>query len=441
MATVFLARDLKHDRRVAVKVLHPELSASLGSERFLREIRIAAQLTHPHILPVHDSGESDGVLFYVMPFVEGESLRDLLTRTKQLPLDQALRIAREIADALNCAHRTGVIHRDIKPENILLEADHAVVADFGIARAVGVAGAERLTGTGLAVGTPAYMSPEQAAGGDVDPRSDLYSLACVLYEMLAGQPPFIDLLASAVLVKQATQVPAPLLAQRPDAPRELALATHTLLSKNPASRPRTAAEARAMLERSVAPRARPAVDTAPFASTVQSAAAPRLTFVRAAAACAIVAMLGAAVLVWANRTGAGARAANVPPWGSVAAAATAPSSPPRERANAPAPSKNPAAREETRPFVPAALQPAAQHADPPPQLAGGVPLGLPFQVAEDERRPVLLGQAGDFLVEHLSTDLDFPDERISRHLKRERHYRAGGTGRQPGLELNVSPRP
>src|SRR5688572_13104967 len=177
MATVYLARDLKHDRPVAVKALHPELAAYLGAERFLREIRIAARLTHPHILPLHDSGEAGGVLYYVMPFVEGESLRDLLTRVKQLPLDQAVRITREVADALRYAHTHDVVHRDIKPENILLEAEHAVVADFGIARAIGAAGGDKLTQTGLAVGTPAYMSPEQAAGGsDVDARSDLYSL-------------------------------------------------------------------------------------------------------------------------------------------------------------------------------------------------------------------------------------------------------------------------
>ena len=195
MATVYLAHDLKHDRKVAIKVLRPELVHALGPERFLREIATTANLHHPHILPLYDSGRtaepSGALLYYVMPFVEGESLRDRLKREKQLPLDDALRIAREVADALSYAHGHGVIHRDIKPENILLESGHALVADFGIARAVSTAGADRLTDTGLALGTPAYMSPEQAAGDrDVDGRTDLYSLGCVLYEMLAGQPPF-----------------------------------------------------------------------------------------------------------------------------------------------------------------------------------------------------------------------------------------------------------
>ena len=187
MATVYLAEDVKHDRKVAVKVLRPELAAVLGAARFLREITTTANLRHPHILPLYDSGEADELLFYVMPYVEGETLRDLLDREKQLPLDDAFKITREVADALSYAHARGVIHRDIKPENILLESGHAVVADFGIARAVSAAGSEQLTQTGMAVGTPAYMSPEQASGiGDVDGRSDLYALGCVLYEMLAG---------------------------------------------------------------------------------------------------------------------------------------------------------------------------------------------------------------------------------------------------------------
>ncbi|MDH3571239.1 MAG: serine/threonine protein kinase, partial [Gemmatimonadota bacterium] len=191
MATVYLAEDVKHHRPVALKVLRPELAAALGPERFLREIEIAANLHHPHILPLYDSGEAEGFLYYVMPYVEGESLRDRLEREKQLAIDDALQVAREVADALSYAHAHGVIHRDIKPENILLESGHAVVADFGIARAVDAAGGARLTETGIAIGTPAYMSPEQAGGEkDLDGRSDLYSLGCVLYEMLAGQPPF-----------------------------------------------------------------------------------------------------------------------------------------------------------------------------------------------------------------------------------------------------------
>ncbi|HEU5050829.1 MAG TPA: protein kinase [Gemmatimonadales bacterium] len=201
--TVYYARDQKHDRPVAIKVLHPELAAALGPDRFLREISIAAHLSHSHILPLHDSGETDGLLWYVMPFVDGESLRERLTRERQLPIEDALRLTCQVAAALDYAHRHNVVHRDIKPENILLQDGDAIVADFGIARALGAAGDERLTGTGLVLGTPAYMSPEQA-GGDavVDGRSDLYSLACVLYELLTGEPPFTGATAAAVAARR-----------------------------------------------------------------------------------------------------------------------------------------------------------------------------------------------------------------------------------------------
>ncbi|UCG88060.1 MAG: protein kinase [Gemmatimonadota bacterium] len=206
MATVYLAHDLKHHRKVAIKVLRPELSASLFTERFLREIEITANLNHPHILPLLDSGEADGSLYYVMPLVEGESLRDRLNREKQLPVDEAVKIASEVADALGYAHGHNVIHRDVKPENIMLEAGHAVVADFGIARAVTEAGGERLTETGIAVGTPAYLSPEQARGeSGLDGRSDVYSLACVLYEMLAGEAPYTAQTPQAVLAKKLSE--------------------------------------------------------------------------------------------------------------------------------------------------------------------------------------------------------------------------------------------
>jgi formylglycine-generating enzyme required for sulfatase activity len=206
MAVVFLAHDQKLDRPVALKVLRPELAASVGAERFLREIELAAKLTHPNILALHDCGEVDGLLYYVMPYVEGESLRDRLNREKQLPLDDALRIAREVADALGSAHRHDVIHRDIKPENILLEEGHAVVADFGIARAISEAGGDKLTGTGLAIGTPQYMSPEQAAGGlDLDARTDIYSLGSVLYEMLGGEPPFSGPTPLAILARKSVE--------------------------------------------------------------------------------------------------------------------------------------------------------------------------------------------------------------------------------------------
>ncbi|HEX5005422.1 MAG TPA: protein kinase [Gemmatimonadales bacterium] len=208
MAVVYLARDLRHDRTVAVKVLQPQLAEQLGAERFVREIRVAARLHHPHLLPLYDSGDADGFLYYVAPFVEGGSLRDRLTREGRVALGPALRLAREVADALDYAHRQGVVHRDIKPENILLEDGHAIVADFGVARALESAGADKLTGTGLAVGTPAYMSPEQTSENPVDGRSDIYALGSVLYEMLAGQTPFVANSLLALLAKRL-QGPAP----------------------------------------------------------------------------------------------------------------------------------------------------------------------------------------------------------------------------------------
>ena len=243
MATVYLARDLKHERPVAVKVLHPELAAALGSERFLREIRVTARLTHPHILPLLDSGEAGGHLFYVMPYIEGESLRDRLTREKQLPLDDALTIAREVADALGYAHGHDVVHRDIKADNILLQGGHAVVADFGIARAVDQAGGERLTGTGMALGTPAYMSPEQAAGErDIDGRSDLYSLGCALFEMLAGQPPFIGPTVDSIIRQHQAAPPPRVTVIRPGVPASVETVLGRCLAKAPADRFRSAQE-------------------------------------------------------------------------------------------------------------------------------------------------------------------------------------------------------
>jgi len=206
MATVYLAEDLKHHRKVAVKVLRPELAAALGSERFLREIEVTAGLTHPHILPLFDSGEADGFLYYVMPYIAGESLRQRLNRETQLPVDDARAIARQVAAALDFAHRHDVVHRDIKPENVLLHEGEALVADFGIALAVTAAGGGRLTETGLSIGTPAYMSPEQVTGDRaIDGRSDIYSLACVLYEMLAGEPPYTGPTAQAVLARKLSE--------------------------------------------------------------------------------------------------------------------------------------------------------------------------------------------------------------------------------------------
>ena len=208
MATVYLAEDVRHHRRVALKVLHPELSAVLGPERFLKEIALTASLQHPHILPLFDSGEADGQLFYVMPLVEGQTLRARLERERQLPIPDALRIASEVADALQYAHERGVIHRDVKPENILLQGGHALVADFGIALAVQQAGGARMTQTGLSLGTPQYMAPEQAmAERTIDARADVYALGAVTYEMLVGEPPFTGATAQAIVAKVMTERP------------------------------------------------------------------------------------------------------------------------------------------------------------------------------------------------------------------------------------------
>ncbi|MBI2071450.1 MAG: protein kinase [Gemmatimonadetes bacterium] len=242
MATVYLAQDRKHRRKVAVKILKPELAALIGPARFLREIEIAAKLAHPHILPLYDSGEAEGVLYYVMPYVAGESLRERLSRERQLPVDDALQVAREVADALEYAHRHGVIHRDIKPENILLQERHAVVADFGIARAVSAAGGSRLTQTGLVVGTPAYMSPEQATGDPADHRSDIYALGCVVYEMLAGVPPFVGATVDAVLARRLTDPAPPVRTLRDLVPQHVDGAIQRALARTPADRFPTAAQ-------------------------------------------------------------------------------------------------------------------------------------------------------------------------------------------------------
>jgi Tol biopolymer transport system component/tRNA A-37 threonylcarbamoyl transferase component Bud32 len=242
MATVYLAHDLKHDRKVAIKVLRPELAAVIGADRFLSEIKTTANLQHPHILPLHDSGQADSFLFYVMPYVEGESLRDRLTREKQLPIDDAIRIATEVAGALDYAHRHGIIHRDIKPENILLHDGRALVADFGIALAATSAG-HRMTETGMSLGTPHYMSPEQAMGDrELTPRSDVYALGAMTYEMLLGEPPFTGPTAQSIVAKVMTEKPAPLLARRERIPQEVEDAVLTALEKLPADRFATAAQ-------------------------------------------------------------------------------------------------------------------------------------------------------------------------------------------------------
>src|SRR4051812_15938474 len=210
MATVYLAADLKHERRVAIKVLKPELAAVLGAERFVVEIKTTASLQHPHILPLFDSGEAGGFLFYVMPYIEGETIREKLNRETQFGVEEAVRITREIADALDSAHRRGVIHRDIKPENILLHDGRAIVMDFGIALAVSAAAGGRMTETGLSLGTPHYMSPEQAtAEKEITPRSDIYSLGAVLYEMLTGNPPYTGASAQQIIMKIITELTEP----------------------------------------------------------------------------------------------------------------------------------------------------------------------------------------------------------------------------------------
>ncbi len=253
MAIVYLAEDLKHRRRVAIKVLKPELSQSLGADRFLREIEIAAQLSHPNILPLHDSGEAGGLIYYVMPYVEGESLRGRLDREKQLPLSDALQIAGEVAEALAYAHTRGVIHRDIKPENILFQAGHAAVSDFGIARAVGEAGGDRLTETGLAVGTPTYMSPEQGSGiQDLDARTDIYSLGCVLYEMLTGDPPYTGSTPQAIIARKVVDPVPSLRVVRDAVPPALEDVVTQALAKLPADRFATAAQFKEALEQALA---------------------------------------------------------------------------------------------------------------------------------------------------------------------------------------------
>ena len=234
MATVYLAHDLRHDRPVAVKVLRPELAAVIGADRFLAEIKTTAALQHPHILPLFDSGQADGFLFYVMPLIEGESLRDRLKREHQLPVDDSIRLAKEIGSALDYAHRHGVIHRDIKPENILLHDGSALVADFGIALAVSQAGGNRMTETGLSLGTPGYMSPEQATGErGLDARSDVYSLGCLLYEMLAGEPPHTGPTVQAIIAAVVTKEPERLSVRRRSVPANIDAAVHKALAKLP----------------------------------------------------------------------------------------------------------------------------------------------------------------------------------------------------------------
>lgn len=294
MATVYLGRDLKHHRAVAIKVLRPELAAALGPDRFLREIEIAAGLTHPHILPLHDSGEADGFLYYVMPYIEGESLRDRLNREKQLPVGDAIAIAREVASALAYAHSHHIVHRDIKPENILLTSGQAVVSDFGIARGISAAGGEKLTATGVSVGTPLYMSPEQASGGgQLDGRSDIYSLGCVLYEMLAGQPPFTGPTAGSVFQQHLAAELPHITAIRTQVPADVEAVIRRSLAKVPADRFATAAQFADALK---------SPESAP-------AAHGRRLWPIAAAALAVLVIAGVASVLW--RGGGGSKETGV----------------------------------------------------------------------------------------------------------------------------------
>lgn len=306
MGTVYRASQLGLERPVAVKVLKKEFAEDPEvAERFLREARTMARLRHEHAAIIFDAGRlTDGRPFIVMEYAEGRTLADALRAEGPFAPARAVRIASEICDVLAEAHALGIVHRDLKPSNIMLTERGACVLDFGIAKLLaGANDATRTHGTtesGVVIGTPRYMSPEQCLGQRVGPASDLYSVGVLVYEMLAGEPPFVDPLASAVLVKQATKNPQPILARRPDAPRELAIAVHTLLAKNPASRPRTARDARRMLERSVAQKAHAENDTEPFASTIVALNTGRSRFLRAVAVCVAVATVGAAALSWAN---------------------------------------------------------------------------------------------------------------------------------------------
>ena len=298
MATVYLARDLKHDRQVAVKVLRPELAAALGGDRFTREIRIIARLSHPHILPLHDSGEMGGYLFYVMPFVEGESLREKLQRDGRLPIHEALRILREVVDALAYAHSHGIVHRDIKPDNVMLSGRHAIVADFGVAKAVSAAGGEKLTTVGVALGTPSYMSPEQAMGeGDIDHRSDIYAVGVLAYEMLTGEPPFDKKTAQAMLSAQVMEQPEEITEKRSNVSPGLSHLIMRCLEKDRADRWQTAEELLPQLETLATPSGdMTPTDTQPIKVTPVAKIHSRRVFVGSAAA-AIIVLAGAGTLL------------------------------------------------------------------------------------------------------------------------------------------------
>jgi tetratricopeptide (TPR) repeat protein len=299
MATVYLARDLRHDRPVALKLLHSEIATSLGPERFQREIRLTARLDHPYILPVLDSGSAAGQLWYTMPYVRGESLRERLRREGELPVELALEITRQVASALDYAHREGVVHRDLKPENILLSEGQARVADFGIAKAL-TAGGEQLTEAGLAMGTPAYMSPEQATGSEVDARSDMYALGGVWYEMLAGEPPFRERTQHALLAAHATKTPEPISQRRTSVPPQVAALLMRCLEKHPADRPQTAAALLAELSALTTPRAVPTV----AGERLKKSSAVSRQWSKVAVGLGVLLLAGLAALFWPRSSGA-----------------------------------------------------------------------------------------------------------------------------------------
>jgi serine/threonine-protein kinase len=301
MATVYLAEDVKHRRKVAVKVLRPELASTLGGDRFFREIELAAQLTHPHILPLHDSGEADGFLYYVMPYIEGESLRQRLDREGELPVADAARILREVVDALAAAHEAGVVHRDIKPDNVLLSGNHAIVTDFGVAKAVSEAtGRQQITTAGVALGTPAYMAPEQAAASPhIDHRADIYAVGAMAYELLTGRPPFIGPTPQAVLAAHVTEAPGDVSGHRPSIPPAMAQVVMKCLEKKPADRWQTSKELLAVLEAV----ATPSGGITPTATRPVAAVGKRKTWGVAAATAGVVAIGAVAAVLLRAPTG------------------------------------------------------------------------------------------------------------------------------------------
>jgi tRNA A-37 threonylcarbamoyl transferase component Bud32 len=354
MGTVYRASHLGLERPVAIKVLKQEVAADPEvAERFMREARTMARLRHQRAAMIFDAGRlTDGRPFIVMEYVEGETLAETLAREKTLAPARVVRIAAEICDVLDAAHALGIVHRDLKPSNIMLTERGVCVLDFGIAKVLASASdatkTHATTESGLIIGTPRYMSPEQCMGQKVGPSSDLYSVGVLVYEMLAGHPPFVDALSSAVLVKQATAAPPPLLSERPEVPRPLALVVHMLLAKNPSSRPKKASEARLLLERSIAaPAPAAGAEADPLASTIGVLDAGRYAFIRIATMCAIIAMLGAVLLVWANSNEARVQAAKASP-DEETAAAREPSGGRAARTPAPAVSQPTKQRQQTQ---------------------------------------------------------------------------------------------